>query len=81
MDPFHLPMFDDAYVELQNFQQLISQHMQIEDPYVWSYPWVGFFFVAKAYAHLKNTHHQPPAFGWLWNSCYQQKHNSCSKID
>jgi hypothetical protein len=54
MDPFHFPMSDDAYVELQDFQQLISQHMQIEDPYVWSFPWVRTLLLLKI-THTSRT--------------------------
>jgi hypothetical protein len=77
-DLFHLPLSQQAFLELDQFEEVCNQAvLKINGGGVdsWSYIWGSpEFSVHKAYNVMSGTQPAPPHFSWIWKSSCQAKH-------
>ena len=72
---FHLPLSQQAHTQLIFLQEELDGIDLENSADTWTYIWnSSLFSVKRVYAHLSGHCNPHPAFKWLWNSSYQNKH-------
>jgi hypothetical protein len=72
---FHLPLWEQAYAQLQYLTQELDALFLTEDPDIWTYILGSLLYKpAKAYCHLLGHSDAHPVFKWIWKTSCQHKH-------
>lgn len=72
---FHLPLWEQAYAQLQSSTQELDALFLTEGPDIWTYILGSMFYKpAKAYCHLIGNSDAHPVFKWIWKT-------SCANIN
>lgn len=71
---FHNPLADEAFTQLMQLQNLLTNLPMSEENDQWSYIWGPNFSCSKAYKHMKGYSEVHAAYSWIWKSCCQLKH-------
>ena len=75
LDHFNLPLSQEAYDELLQFQVLMQDLPGVSDPDQWLvFQSSNHFKVFKVYKLAMSGHLVCPTLKWLWKTCCQQKH-------
>jgi hypothetical protein len=71
----HLPISQEAYLQLVQLAQMLENVIALNEPDIWNYVWGSpWSSAAKVYTHLIGHRSVHPAFRWLWKSAAQNKH-------
>ena len=72
---FHLPLFQQAHVQMLQLQDTLDEVNINEDSNKWIYIWnCNKFLVKKSYRHLSGHLVIHPVYKWLWACSCQSKH-------
>jgi hypothetical protein len=65
----HLPISQEAYLQLVQLAQMLENVTTSNEPYIWTYVWGSpWFSAAKVYTYLIGHRSVHSAFRWLWKS-------------
>jgi hypothetical protein len=73
-DLFHLPISEEALVQLNLFQVMLQDLMPHADNDSWTVLGNSSLHVSKVYNKLMGDVRAVPALDWMWKGCCQQKH-------